>query len=338
MKTLLIDILLMFTAPLMMLAQDFDGRNWMAGIDDARTVASLSIPGAHDAATGEGMIMTPGLGKTQALTLAELWDCGVRAFDLRPAVKDGELHIYHSLIRTKVSFSEVLHILCDKLEEHPTEFAIVLLREESDSENSTERALWPQAVGKAIENIGDKAAIFSPAMKVGNARGKIIFISRNAYTGCNRGAIIKGWSHSPNGTANGEMVSCSNGKTAKLMLHDYYAPTNKDKLQVKKNSALRFLSLAAHAPNDVWTINSISGYCNRWLGITPFATTAGYKRNAVALHPAVIKHLENNNGATGIIMMDFAGCDKVRGSMWHWGSFETMGAELVKKIIEQNFR
>ena len=72
MKTIFIDILLMFTAPLMMLAQDFDGRNWMAGIDDARTVASLSIPGAHDAATGEGMIMTPGLGKTQALTLAEL--------------------------------------------------------------------------------------------------------------------------------------------------------------------------------------------------------------------------------------------------------------------------
>ncbi|MBR5814119.1 MAG: hypothetical protein IKY37_06660 [Bacteroidaceae bacterium] len=338
MKSFLIYILLLFCSPLLAVAQRFDGSNWMSRLDDERTVASLSIPGAHDAAIGEGLPLVAGLGKTQQLTLAEQWECGVRAFDLRPAVNGKALHIYHGPAKTRISFNEALATICSKLERNPTEFAIVLLREESDSENSAERALWPQAVGKAIENIGDKAAIFSPAMKVGNARGKIIFISRNAYTGCNRGAIIKGWSHSPNGTANGEMVSCSNGKTAKLMLHDYYAPTNKDKLQVKKNSALRFLSLAAHAPNDVWTINSISGYCNRWLGITPFATTAGYKRNAVALHPAVIKHLENNNGATGIIMMDFAGCDKVRGSMWHWGSFETMGAELVKKIIEQNFR
>ena len=179
MKTLLIDILLIFTAPLMLMAQEIDGRRWMAGIDDTRTVASLSIPGAHDAATGEGLIMTPGLGKTQELTLAGLWDCGVRAFDLRPAVKDGELHIYHSLVRTKTSFSEALDIICDKLKEHPTEFAIVLLREESDSENGTERAQWPATIGETINSLGERAAIFSPAMSVGDARGKIIFISRS---------------------------------------------------------------------------------------------------------------------------------------------------------------
>ena len=65
----------------------------MKRIDDEVLVASMSIPGAHDAATGEGMYSPSGLGITQQLTLQELWDCGVRAFDLRPAVKDTLLYI-----------------------------------------------------------------------------------------------------------------------------------------------------------------------------------------------------------------------------------------------------
>ena len=338
MKTLLIDILLIFTAPLMLMAQELDGRRWMAGIDDTRTVASLSIPGAHDAATGEGLIMTPGLGKTQELTLAGLWDCGVRAFDLRPAVKDGELHIYHSLIRTKASFSEALDIICDKLKEHPTEFAIVLLREESDSENGTERAQWPTTIGKIINSLGERAAIFSPAMSVGDARGKIIFISRSNYTGCNRGALATGWNHSQQGSLNGRITSYTDGATARLQVQDYYAPTDDAKQRAKESIALQFLDHAAGAPDDVWTINFLSGYCNRWLGVTPFATTSGYKRNAEDIHLVFVDTLSAKPQPTGIVMMDFAGCDSVRGGIWHWGTFETMGAELVKKIIKQNFR
>ena len=338
MKTLLIEILLIFTAPLMLMAQEIDGRRWMAGIDDTRTVTSLSIPGAHDAATGEGVHMVAGLGKTQELTLAALWDCGVRAFDLRPAVNGEELHIYHGTIRTRISFGKALEILCDKLTEHPTEFAIVLMREESDSENSTERALWPQAVGKAIENTGDKAAIFSPAMKVGDARGKIIFISRNAYTGCNRGAIIEGWNHSPQGTANARITSLTDNATAHLQMQDYYAPTDKEKQKAKEEAVLQCLQRAASAPADVWTINFLSGYSNRWLGFTPFATTSGYKRNAERIHPIIIYSLTTKPQPTGIMMFDFAGCDKTGGGIWHWGCFETLGTELVNKIIGQNFK
>lgn len=330
--------ILLLCCPLMTTAQDFDGHNWMQHLDDSRTVASLSIPGAHDAATGEGVHMVAGFGKTQELSLAALWDCGVRAFDLRPAVNGEELHIYHGPVRTNVSFGEALEILCDKLTEHPTEFAVVLLREENDSENSAERALWPQAVGKAIENIGDKAAIFSPTMKVSDARGKIIFLSRNAYTGCNRGATIKGWSHSPQGTTDAVITSLANGATARLQMQDYYAPTDKEKQKAKEEAVLQYLQRAASAPADVWTINFLSGYSNRWLGFTPFATTSGYKRNAERIHPIVINSLTTKPQPTGIIMLDFAGCDKTGGGIWHLGCFKTLGAELVDKIIGQNFK
>ena len=338
MNNRLIHIILLLALALQLVAQGVDRSNWMQGLDDSHTIASLSIPGAHDAATGEGVHMVAGFGKTQELSLAALWDCGVRAFDLRPAVKGEELHIYHGPVRTKVSFGKALEILCNKLIEHPTEFAIVLLREESDSENSAERALWPSAVGKAIENIGNKAAVFSPAMKVGDARGKIIFISRNAYTGCNRGAIIEGWSHSPQGTANARITSLTDDATARLQMQDYYTPTDKEKQKAKEEAVLQCLQRTASAPADVWTINFLSGYSNRWLGFTPFATTSGYKRNAQRIHPIVINSLTTKPQPTGIMMFDFAGCDKTGGGIWHWGCFKTLGAELVDKIIEQNFK
>lgn len=321
-----------------MVAQDVGRGNWMSRLCDSCTVASLSIPGAHDAATGEGLHMVAGLGKTQGLALSRLWDCGVRAFDLRPAVKGGELHIYHGPVRTNVSFNEALDIICHKLAEHPTEFAIVLLREESDSENSAERALWPSAVGNAIAALDEKAAIFSPAMSVKDARGKIIFISRNTYTGTGRGAIIKGWTHSPGGTSNAEIIPCYSGIVARLQMQDYYAPTDKEKQKVKEKAVLQCLQHAADAPADVWTINSLSGYSNRWLGFTPFATTSGYKRNAERIHPIVISSLTAKPQPTGIMLLDFAGCDKTGGGIWHWSAFETLGAEMVDKIIGQNFK
>jgi hypothetical protein len=56
------------------------------------------------------------------------------------------------------------------------------------------------------------------------------------------------------------------------------------------------------------------------------------------LHPVVIDALASKQGSTGIVMMDFAGCDKVCGGIWHWGCFETLGTELVNKIIGQNFK
>ena len=139
-------------------AQGAGLERWMMEIDDRVAVSSLSIPGAHDAATGEGLHSLPGFGVTQSLDIKGLWESGVRAFDLRPAVKDTLLYIYHGRLRTTMSFSEALGIICAQLERYPSEFAIVLLREESDSENESEHSLWPHLVGKAIQEIGNKAA------------------------------------------------------------------------------------------------------------------------------------------------------------------------------------
>ena len=317
-------------------AQGAGLERWMMEIDDSVAVSSLSIPGAHDAATGEGLHSLPGFGVTQSLDIKGLWESGVRAFDLRPAVKDTLLYIYHGRLRTTVSFSEALGIICAQLERYPSEFAIVLLREESDSENESERSLWPHLVGKAIQEIGNKVAVFSPDMKVADARGKVLFLTRNAYNGMERGALLAGWNHSKDGNANAQIISSRNGEVTRLQVQDYYAPTNARKRLEKLEAVKHYFLLASKAPEGVWTINFLSGYSTTWLGCTPLATTSGYKRNAAWLHPLVLEGMENVKHPMGIVFMDYAGVDRVDGGLWHWKPFNVYGRELVRTVIESN--
>lgn len=317
-------------------AQSADMSEWMRHVDDTVAVSLMSIPGAHDAATGEGMLSLPGFGVTQTLGLEEQWRCGVRAFDLRPAVRDTLLYIYHGRLRTKVTFAEALDVIRRLLKEHPSEFAVVLLREESDSENGEERALWPSLVGKAIREMGESAAVFSPDMKVADVRGQVLFLTRNRYDGTGRGALIAGWTHSKDGSVTARMVSCADGAEAGLQVQDYYAPTDAGKRAEKFEAVKRYLALAAEAPKGVWTINFLSGYSTTWLGCTPLATTSGYRRNAAWLHPLVLECLGHGRRPMGVVFMDYAGVDKAGGGLWHWKPFNVYGKMLVRAIVESN--
>lgn len=333
----LLILLMQFVIASSIFAQGLDTEQWMMGLEDDMLVSSLSIPGAHDAATGEGVCLFPGLGVTQTLDIREQWRCGVRAFDLRPAVRDTLLYIYHGRLRTKISFTEALDIIKVQLDSFPSELAIVLLREESDSENEEERALWPSLVGKSIHDMGERAAAFSPDMKLGDVRGKVIFLTRSSYIGTDKGAYVSGWNHAADGAADACITSYANGKTAKLQVQDYYAPTDSKKRAAKKSVVNKYLAMAHDAPAEVWTINFLSGYSTTWLGCTSLATTSGYKLNAEWLHPYVLERLKNDKRPVGILMMDYAGVDRVGGGLWHWKPFQVCGKEIVRAVIDCNF-
>ncbi len=332
-------ILLFISCRIPSAAQSYTASAWMAQLNDGRQVCTLSLPGAHDAATGEGVCFLSAFGVTQALDLSGQWDSGVRAFDLRPAVQDSVLHIYHGLLKTKVSFSQAIETLLAKLAEHPTEFAIVLMREETDSEDAVERSLWPTAVGSAISGLGERAAIFAPQMTVGDARGKILFLSRTAYAATDKGAEVKGWSHSEYGTTEGKIVSYSDGSEARLQMQDYFAPTDKEKQACKQQAVMKLLSLASNAPAGVWSINFLSGYSSTLFGCTQIATTAGYKLNAERMHPPVVEYFLKSGSVrhSGIVFMDFAGVDKVRGGLSRLNGYKVQGKMLLEAIIESNF-
>lgn len=331
-------IILLFGCHITSIAQTYDTSAWMARIGNKQEVSSLSIPGTHDAATGEGLYFCSALGVTQTLSIGEQWECGVRAFDLRPAICDTALHIYHGRLKTKISFTEALDTLLHKLTQNPTEFAIVLMREENDSEDDTEKALWSTTIGEAIKSLGNKAAIFKPDITIGDVRGKILFLSRTTYTGTNKGAMIKGWNHSKDGTTSGKIISYHDGSVARLQVQDFYAPTDEEKRCDKENAIKKFFSLADKAPTEVWSINFISGYSTTLFGSGSIATTAGYKKNAAEQHHSAIEHLsKNKHRHLGIIFMDFAGTDKIKGGLWHWSSYDVQGKKLLRAIIESNF-
>lgn len=319
-------------------AQPGGCKSWQSRLCDSVPLSSLSIPGAHNAATGEGLCFVAGFGKTQSLTLSELWDSGVRAFDLRPAVSGGALKIYHGPLKVKISLDDALEAICSKLKENPAEFAIVLLREESESENDEERALWSSAVGACIGSLGERAAAFSSGMTVGDVRGKILFLSRSPYHGTAKGALIKGWVHSVQGNSEAGIVSLADGAEEILQVQDYYNTVGHERQCNKSCAIKRFFHIAANASPGVWTINFLSGYSALWLGIPGVPTTAGYKRNAEKQNAFALDCLnELPESPVGIVFMDFAGIDTVSGGIWHPAAFKVLGRKLVQAIIERNF-
>ena len=61
--------------------------NWMSRLADNMLLTQLSIPGSHDAATGNGFATEWAeygrvFGQTQECSIAGQWSAGVRAFDL----------------------------------------------------------------------------------------------------------------------------------------------------------------------------------------------------------------------------------------------------------------
>ena len=103
--------------------------DWLGRISDDMPVCRLSIPGTHDAATGEGFIDADTLAgnyiaRTQELTLAKQWEAGIRAFDLRPDLATDSLGmqsmtVFHGEFATNTTFSAVISMLRDSLHAHP---------------------------------------------------------------------------------------------------------------------------------------------------------------------------------------------------------------------------
>ena len=306
---------------------------WVSHLTDSIPVSCLSIPGSHDSATGEGIKGVIKQGITQNKSIAQQWQCGIRAFDLRPAICSRKLHICHGPLKTKISFAAAIDTLVTLLENNPDEFAIVVLRQERGNDNKEERTEWSKKVGQHISQLGKRAAIFHPAITVGELRGKILFLSRNHYDKCNKGALIKGWSHSQVGTKNAEIIPYDETReSARLQVQDFYSPTCPEEQECKLSTIKEFIDSSASSPH-IWSINHLSGYSSTLLGIAGVASNSGYKKNAAYNNRATYEYLtkEQRPKSCGIIMLDYAGSEKV-------GKFHTYGNSIIQAIIGLNFK
>ena len=116
--------------------------SWMNNVPDNTYVSQMSIPGVHDAGTGHGFTTLYGIigdqfARTQDKTLTQMWNSGIRCFDLRPAVDDNDLRICHGYVSTNLMFSTAISTLCGLLDQYPSETAIIVIRHESEGDSGS---------------------------------------------------------------------------------------------------------------------------------------------------------------------------------------------------------
>lgn len=295
----------------------------MAHIADNTRLCRMSIPGTHDAGTGNGfdglsVLIGSLAAKTQDLDLAAQWDAGVRAFDLRPALKNGNLKIYHGIVETKLTFDAALSTICQKLAANPSECAIVLMQNEGDEDVNE----WGSHVTQSLEKVSNYLTDYTPDMTLGSARGKLLIMNRSLYRPIPHGCVLQGWGDKE---ANRQgSIESANGRWGTFHVQDFYDVTGSGATDKKKQYVKDMLHQSAASTNDHIYFNYTSGYT--------VVGMAGINANAKNINTYLAELLEANadeNPCAGIVFMDFAGTDT-------YTLTAVNGKRLVKAIINSN--
>lgn len=310
--------------------------NWMAKLPDHIFVSQLSIPGTHDAATGNGVQLAM-FAQCQDVSVDKQWEAGIRAFDFRPIVKKDHLHINHGIAETDLRFDDALYLLRDSLAANPSEFAVIhmLYANNYSEEKDTYVTMLSELLGR--EDLKDYLIDFSRDLTLGDVRGKILILSRDKYANLPlAGGFLQNWCGYVDWTA---QTSCyitgpSSGANnrSKLYVQDFSNTDDNDGGITKKTNAIKKMldfstKYTTEDETDVtWVFNFASSYPG------DISTANGYRGNAAESNATIIEYLQNNPaGPTGVILMDYACVDESKG-------YKTRGQELTDSIIANNLK
>ena len=318
--------------------------NWMARLPDRTYVSTLSIPGAHDAATGSGWASTHvTLGdlyaRTQELDIAQLWSLGIRAFDLRPCSYEDHLNLNHGLVPTVLHFDQVLFQLRDSLVANPSEFVIIHLLHETDGDKV--EGIYEQQLMQLFrsEELKPYLAPFRSYLRVSDLRGKILILSRNSYASVPVGGFFQNWTGSADWErqTQGQILGPNSAKGS-LYMQDYAETWDDGALQTKIDAMIRLLDFSTtHRTitpmQTVWVFNFASAFSKRVSLLNyNISLSDGYRDNAAHTHAAMLEYLSSHAaGPTGVVLMDYAGVQQTKG-------YDTRGLEMVETLIANNFR
>ena len=317
-------------------AETIDYASWMKNLSSGAYIDQVSIPGTHDAGTGNGT-SSDNLARTQELSLEEQFRAGVRAFDLRPAAKGNTLQIYHGAIKTNVSFEEALDTFVELLNENSSEFVVIVMRHEDDSEGDADKENWGVLMNNMLmqEKYAEYLKMFASDLTVMDMRGKILVLSRDSYATTPVGGYISGWTHSENFDEQKRAKVQPPRKSVLAVVQDYYEMENNEQQQIKADAIKTVLdySTQLHTKSGHnWVINHTSGYYASSI-FDKLNMQNCYRKNAAVTNIEVVNYLadEDHAGPIGLVMMDFAGVDRS-------GSYDVNGKQLVEAIVANNFR
>ena len=317
-----------------------DNSAWMSRLTENPFVSQLSIPGAHDAATGHGFRgalswLGSYFAETQTLTLTEQWNTGVRVFDLRPSVDGSTLYIYHGIVGVNLTMQAALETLCSLLDQHPTEMAIVIMRHEDDHDDGD--ANWNTMMNTLLTGnttIASHTIAFTPEMRLDDARGKLLILSRNEYASTPVGGFVRNWNNQKTNFSEqqGGTIVGPSGISAPCYVQDVY-DVESHGVSTKTSCLQRMLQFSTQENTNpgLWVMNAAAGYSKQTSILSyTFPASDGYADNAATQNPVVINYVNDHAGPTGIIYLDYAGVNSAK-------SKNVRGLDLVNAVVNSNF-
>ena len=277
------------------LAVSAQNSNWMEGLPDTMKACRVSIPGTHDSGTAGVRFPMKHYARTQTMDLSEQWDAGIRFFDLRPKLVDGTLRIYHGPADCHLGFEEAMLTIINKLEQHPTEFCVVMTNSAGGGLEGVDRIM------DDINSLFDikMLAQFHANMTVADMRGRVLFIHRDYQTNGRDwpGNVVYGWPG--NGSSHRSWMMSSQEESAVLWAQDYFTDGGKaNYLDSKWDKVTEMIRAFASAPDGVWCINHLSGY-------TGSGISTNINRNAKTTNARLLEYLAGHKKPIGIVPMDF---------------------------------
>lgn len=352
-----------------------EATKWMAALPDRMFVAHVSIPGAHDFATGEENWVTIGLSgtangaatsTTQAVSMHEQMDRGIRGVDFRPGMYDGVLYCNHGLAQTKKTLEEAVKDMVAFLDEHPSEFFVVHFFRGNiyrtgemptgsgligAKGNEASRNQYNALMQKLFDNTyKDYVVNFRPNLTVEEARGKMVLFTRDRidFVHLSKQARLTNWDAANNDTEVAAMATneINTMSTTKLWVQDLSSGTDiTSKVTRFQRQAERMQAMPT--PKSVYDAGGeyLSEWCMNFTSMeydsnqdgNSYATNK-YKYGAKAMAPVAIDFLKKNAGVgpVGVFFSDYV---LRTSSQLHNGSdrVPVYGDELVYRIIENNF-
>jgi 1-phosphatidylinositol phosphodiesterase len=236
---------------------------------------------------------------------------GIRFFDIRLAYENGTLRFHHGRYYLEQHFKDALDAAQSFLKDHPSEFAIFLIKQEHTSVSADD--FWKRVNDQLSDYSSDLFYYKKVVPTVGEARGKIIIMGR-ADTSHLKGFHVS-WSQNTTHDEGSDMDLA-------YVVEDHYS-LNYVSTKTKYRDIRQNLTLAK--------ICSASGYAK-----TLFITFMSGEGDGAGRYPAHFADYENEHindwfkddavggDRAGIVVMDYA------------GNSDHHGFELVDTVIKQN--
>ena len=249
--------------------------DWLSQIDDHTAIRDIDLPGSHNTLSVRAIADLS--GQCQTLSLKDQLNLGVRFLDIRLKEENNSLKAVHGFIDQRVSFASINKTVTSFLNEHPSEFLIMSIKEEADSSKSD--ISFEQALINALDSdIYLKNQNTVPTY-LEEVRGKVLILSR--YKDSSIGIpAYDGWQDSTSFTLPND-----------IFVQDAYKI---EKKKEKQNAIINCFKETGHALK----INFLSAY----------KTSAFPPSNAMSaakeINPWINKEI-NNYQDRGIVLYDY---------------------------------